>query len=462
MVRLVRRLSFLALLLLLGVDVYLPQGHSFVPSIQLDGASSFGGTGFDSNCRCFVGLAASLTTTKANDVIVVVAQCAVWAASCNDRITSVSDSAGHAWALRAAYTPEMGRPIWEYYTIASSPLVSDQINATWSGSDWFTFVAFAVNGVNVQHPWDPRLPVEQAAGSNCGSPGPACNTFTFPILGAQDFVIVTAASSDVCRAASPFRQISPFSDGGGTGKTDYFLTNPRSSKNITFTCGGNVVTLLADALQSQSRPIFGLDGIGTSQSWRWTPQGVAESQLLTTTQQNDVIIVIGHGLVSAIIDSSGLNFTQRVAYSGIDGSASVFEYYAMATSPLILDNITVVSRYVETQVLAIHGANTMKIFDTDPTIPSNVSCAGLSPCSSSIQTSTIDIVIAATAIDDADACGPVLTTPSPGFTNMYFSGNFEVDYAITTVPQTTIMFDCYTDAVAIVMDAISFRGAFGT
>ena len=104
----------------------------------------------------------------------------------------------------------------------------------------------------------------------------------------------------------------------------------------------------------------------------------------------------------------------------------------------------------------------MKIFDTDPTIPSNVSCAGLSPCSSSIQTSTIDIVIAATAIDDADACGPVLTTPSPGFTNMYFSGNFEVDYAITTVPQTTIMFDCYTDAVAIVMDAISFRGAFGT
>jgi len=72
-------------------------------------------------------------------------------------------------------------------------------------------------------------------------------------------------------------------------------------------------------------------------------------------------------------------------------------------------------------------------------------------------------VIAATAIDDADACGPIVTTPSPGFTNIYFSGNFEVGYAITTVPQTTVVFHCYElDAVAIVMDAISFHGAFGT
>src|SRR6266480_3668605 len=320
MVRLVRRLSFLALLLLVGVDFYLPQGHSFVPSIQLDGASSFGGTGFDQNCRCFVGLAASLTTTRANDVIVVVAQCGVWAASCNDRITSVSDSAGHAWTLRAAYTPEMGRPIWEYYTIASSPLVSDQINATWSGSDWFIFVAFAVNGVNVQHPWDPRLPMEQAAGSNCGSPGPACNTLTFPNLGGQDFVMVSVASNDVCSGVLPFRLISPFSVGGGAGETEYLITSPGSSKNITFTCVGNAVTLLADALQSQSSSILGLDGIGTSQSWRWTPQGVVESQLLTTTQRNDVIILIGNGPVSSITDSSGLNFIQRLAYSSIDGS----------------------------------------------------------------------------------------------------------------------------------------------
>jgi hypothetical protein len=47
-------------------------------------------------------------------------------------------------------------------------------------------------------------------------------------------------------------------------------------------------------------------------------------------------------------------------------------------------------------------------------------------------------------------------------TNKGYGGWFEVDYEITSVPQTNVMFNCNgTDAVAIVMDAISFRGAFG-
>ncbi len=157
--------------------------------------------------------------------------------------------------------------------------------------------------------------------------------------------MVSVASSDVCSGVLPFRLISPFSVGGGAGETEYLITSLGSSKNITFTCVGNAVTLLADALQSQSSPILGLDGIGTRQSWRWTSQGPAESLLLATTMRNDVIILIGEGPVSVITDSSGLNFTQRIAYSGIGGSASLFEYYARATSPLRSDNITIVLPY---------------------------------------------------------------------------------------------------------------------
>ena len=90
---------------------------------------------------------------------------------------------------------------------------------------------------------------------------------------------------------------------------------------------------------------------------------------------------------------------------------------------------------------------------------------GLGDCAVSIQTSTIDFVIATTAINDAGGCGvynnqlpPGFTTiTSPSFRSSTFSSIFEVDYSITTVPEATLTFHCYgTDAVAIVVDAISF------
>src|SRR5438128_8595918 len=115
------------------------------------------------------------------------------------------------------------------------------------------------------------------------------------------------------------------------------------------------------------------------------------------------------------------------------------------------------------QTFAISGANTVGVFDPNPSIPATVSCPGTGcgdctanfrqgTCSAFIQTSTIDLVVASTAINDAGPCGP----SSPGFTNITFqNGRFEVDYTITTMSQTTVEFDCNgTDAVAIVVDAI--------
>jgi hypothetical protein len=126
------------------------------------------------------------------------------------------------------------------------------------------------------------------------------------------------------------------------------------------------------------------------------------------------------------------------------------------------------------QVVAISGANTRGIFDPHSSIPATISCAFLvspdlvgyiDPCSGSVQTSTIDFVIAATAINDASACGPHYRTGLvPGFTSVMQNqaNDFELDYAITTEPRTTVVFDCNgTDTVGIVMDAISFQGAFG-
>jgi len=226
----------------------------------------------------------------------------------------------------------------------------------------------------------------------------------------------------------------------------------------------------------QNNPSLGLDGIGVNNCQQ---QFCQQSQLLTTTQSHDVIIVVVETCcgtnVTSVTDDNGLTFTERISYTsqtelsgGFGGNQTLWEYYAIAPSPLNSDNITVVGdkccySVLGMQTFAISGANTVNVFDPNPSIPATVSCPGTGcgnctanfrqgTCSAFIQTSTTDFVVASTAINDAGPCGP----SSPGFNNITNqNGRFEVDYTITTMSQTTVEFDCNgTDAVAIVVDAI--------
>ena len=217
-----------------------------------------------------------------------------------------------------------------------------------------------------------------------------------------------------------------------------------------------------------------LDGLGAFSSCGVFMNNVrpCDTQLLTTAHGHDIIILVivdssccnTNETVSSIIDSSGLVFTPRIAYSTY---AKVWEYYARTTSPLNSDNITVVYSdfaWFGIQVIAIHGANNRSIFDQNPSIPGTVSCRGPT-CSASIQTSTLDFVIASVAINDADSCEYSIGGPQPpqGFTPVAYTGKMEVEYSITATPQSNVAFHCnYDDAMAIVLDAISFYGAFGT
>src|SRR5438445_5882981 len=226
----------------------------------------------------------------------------------------------------------------------------------------------------------------------------------------------------------------------------------------------------------QNNPSLGLDGIGVNNCQQ---QFCQQSQLLTTTQSNDVIIVVvetsGGTNITSVTDNNSLTFTERISYTsqtevsgGFGGNQTLWEYYAIAPSPLNSDNITVVGdkccySVLGMQTFAISGANTVGVFDPNPSITATVSCPGTGcgnctanfrqgTCSAFIQTSTTDFVVASTAINDAGPCGP----SSPGFNNITNqNGRFEVDYTITTMSQTTVEFDCNgTDAVAIVVDAI--------
>src|SRR5438128_2696491 len=129
------------------------------------------------------------------------------------------------------------------------------------------------------------------------------------------------------------------------------------------------------------------------------------------------------------------------------------------------------------QVLAVHEANTLGVFDPDPSTPTAVSCPGKDcggctasfgkgTCSVSIRTSTFDFVIASTAINGAPACAPHYQTGQvQGFTSLMpnQNGRFEVDYVITSLQQTTVVIACNaTHASVSLVDPISFHGAFDT
>ena len=178
--------------------------------------------------------------------------------------------------------------------------------------------------------------------------------------------------------------------------------------------------------------------------------------------------------ISGITDSSGLNFTLRVSHAN-DCYGTLWEYYAIATARLNQDNITVIAggccnTIMGMQVFAVRAANTIGVFDPDPSTPAAVSCPGTGcgdctasfgqgTCSASIHTLTLAFVVATTVIKGAPPCGTHYQTGQvAGFTSLMPNQNnrFEVDYTITSIPQTTVVFACNgTDASSILVDAIS-------
>src|SRR5207247_11234466 len=114
------------------------------------------------------------------------------------------------------------------------------------------------------------------------------------------------------------------------------------------------------------------------------------------------------------------------------------------------------------------------VADSDPSTPAAVSCPGkgCGDCTAQLwqgnmlcldETSTLDFVIASTAINGAAPLRAHYQTGRvQGFTSLMpnQNGRFEVDYEITSLPQTAVVFACNgTDASVILVDSISFHGS---
>lgn len=226
-----------------------------------------------------------------------------------------------------------------------------------------------------------------------------------------------------------------------------------------------------------------LDGVGTCLHRASPP---CSWQLLTTTKKEDVIILVAYcncpSDTPSIIDSAGLNYVMRVAYTISlplalgPGFLTLREFYATAESPLTSDNITAPSTLglQPIQAFAIHTSDIETIFDPNPSLPVTLTCPWTnSPdlvvfhdCSASAGPLSDDFVIAITAINDAPSCPAI---PSSGFSELVFDGStLDIQYRIVGRSQSTVTFTCAggevspnTDPMAMVLDAISLSGNHG-
>ena len=238
---LIQRNVSLVLVCLTEILFVVPHAHAAPTNMSLDGSWSI----CSLRHQCYQSNDnASLTTTQANDVIVLIAQ----VKGDGNTVRSVSDAEHHVWTLRAAIPL-----IWEYYAIAEKPLISDKINVTWQypnpSADAISFIVFAVSGANVHAPWAPNFPVERTSWNGSSVP-------FAPAAGLGNFVIVSTAVNDAppCYRTtniSPFRTIGEIGE-GIYGEADYLLTGVGSPHTVSFSCDpySDPMTFLADDLRA--------------------------------------------------------------------------------------------------------------------------------------------------------------------------------------------------------------------
>jgi hypothetical protein len=150
--------------------------------------------------------------------------------------------------------------------------------------------------------------------------------------------------------------------------------------------------------------------------------------------------------VTSVSDAQGLVFSPRIAYSP---TVKLWEFYAISSSPLVNDNISVVFDlgWATTQAFAVRGTHyNMNLPATSP-CSSLQGIIGPNTCSVSFTSSYSEFVFSIVAINDADAC-----TVTPGFTQIASLGVLEVDY----YQGQAGMFTCSgTDPTSLIVDGVS-------
>ena len=121
------------------------------------------GNGFANNAAASTSTSVSLTTSSANDVIILdILQNGT-------TVSLVSDTAGLVWHPRAV-AGAGGQTIYEYYAIAPNALSPDVITVTFAGAaSYVDLNAFGVSGANTSSPFDSNVSVPATPATSTGS-----------------------------------------------------------------------------------------------------------------------------------------------------------------------------------------------------------------------------------------------------------------------------------------------------
>lgn len=173
---------------------------------------------------------------------------------------------------------------------------------------------------------------------------------------------------------------------------------------------------------------------------------------LTTTKSNDVLVldVVQNGpAVTAVTDSAGLGWHLR-AQAGA-GSATIEEYYAIASNAVANDTITVnfagAASYVDFNAFGVNGANTASPFDPN----ASVAATGKSGPASITTTDTNDVILASYRFS-----GNASPAAGTGFTSVNASGGYFLsEYDIVSAAQNGLVVTASTaDQNGGIIDAI--------
>src|SRR5205809_612946 len=221
--------------------------------ISVRSATSSGPTGGGDDTACGVDKISSqsLTTTKNNDAIILVAECGFY--TCNDNISSITDSSGLNFTPRVSYSPN--DELWEFTAIAPSPLTGDRINVTYSGNPTYglQIQVIGVAGVDPSAIFDqdPSIPATEPC-ATITQYGVQYDPCSLSIQTSEvDFVVAIVSINDAgsCTVPSDFNQIVA----GGRLEVDYQIAS--TPGDVAYDCSNtDSMSLVMDAIAVNGTP----------------------------------------------------------------------------------------------------------------------------------------------------------------------------------------------------------------
>src|SRR5213593_3098178 len=224
---------------------------SHVKSVRADTSPGLDGVGNAMDCGVQNCAAQSITTTKNNDAIILVAECGFYV--CNDSISSITDSSGLNFTPHVLYSPN--DELWEFTAIAPSPLTGDRINVTYSGNPTYglQIQVIAVAGVDPSAIFDqdPSIPATEpcATITQYGIQYDPCS-LSIQTSGV-DFVVAIVSINDAgaCTVPSDFNQIIA----GGRLEVDYHIAS--TPGDVAYDCSDtDSMSLVMDAIAVNGTP----------------------------------------------------------------------------------------------------------------------------------------------------------------------------------------------------------------